>query len=468
MTLFINTEIALRELESNLAAGLSAANRGELVIIADQRQLPMLVSRALTGPGILHTKSVPTHPALRKTFKRAREKGFVVTSIDQEGGFLDASYEDFLEERFPPDTFDYVDFIFTWGKWDADNLIKKFPNQSENIIAGGAARLDLWKNSSVSAARPNWIPDGPFVLFSSNIVSNGHYRHWDIIKEVVKSGQLALGSAEIRNFFGVHSDSMKMHLEFLELFDFLSAELPEVKFVIRPHPTEDIDAWKTLLPPRDNIVISRFGSITPWIKHSQAVIHSGCTSGLEATISQIPVIYYEPRTVRGKESNLTRELGLLAQSPPAVKTALKEILRQSTVGEPVLTPPQWVRDRFGEALSDRSSAISVLNRVWESQVKVKSSRHSVLTLLRVAFFSNIQILLSQVREKIFRLSPAYSLEKFPNLRTVDLKAQIEYLSELFEIPPARLVLLSSKAFALLPPSRTWRKTSLPEQRFDRS
>ena len=64
--------------------------------------------------------------------------------------------------------------------------------------------------------------------------------------------------------------------------------------MLRPHPTENIKAWEIFLENVPNVHVIRQDSITAWVKNSFAVMHNGCTTAIEATISGKPVITYSP------------------------------------------------------------------------------------------------------------------------------------------------------------------------------
>ena len=63
---------------------------------------------------------------------------------------------------------------------------------------------------------------------------------------------------------------------------------------MRPHPTEDPAHWVNLLKGYNNIHIRSDGNLTEYIKNSECVIQSGCTSAIETFILKKPLINYIP------------------------------------------------------------------------------------------------------------------------------------------------------------------------------
>ena len=64
--------------------------------------------------------------------------------------------------------------------------------------------------------------------------------------------------------------------------------------VLRPHQNEDIESWEIYLKDVPNVRVIHEGSITSWVKHAFAIMHNGCTTALEATISDKPLLTYIP------------------------------------------------------------------------------------------------------------------------------------------------------------------------------
>ena len=99
------------------------------------------------------------------------------------------------------------------------------------------------------------------------------------------------------------AEKSKMIGLFVEALKYIADKNKNYNVILRPHPVENIDLWKTLLNGIKNIKVVRDDSISLWVKNSFAVMHNGCTTALEATISQKPVISYTPF-----KAKFTREL----------------------------------------------------------------------------------------------------------------------------------------------------------------
>ena len=94
-------------------------------------------------------------------------------------------------------------------------------------------------------------------------------------------------------FKEVAEDSRKTGA-FVEAITYLANKNNGFDIVLRPHPEENIEAWKTFLEGIPNVHVIKNDSITPWVNNAFAVMHNGCTTAIEATVSGKPVITYKP------------------------------------------------------------------------------------------------------------------------------------------------------------------------------
>ena len=83
---------------------------------------------------------------------------------------------------------------------------------------------------------------------------------------------------------------------FREMLPRLAEAFPGLKIVIRPHPNENHAVYKELAESRKNLLVLNQGNVIPWIRAARAVIHNGCTTGVEAFMLEEPAISYRAVT----------------------------------------------------------------------------------------------------------------------------------------------------------------------------
>ncbi|MDG2286251.1 MAG: hypothetical protein P8N43_12095, partial [Alphaproteobacteria bacterium] len=69
---------------------------------------------------------------------------------------------------------------------------------------------------------------------------------------------------------------------------------PETNIILRPHPAESIDRWHKYLGAAASIQIIRDGGHLAWTLASAVMVHTGCTTGLEAAILDTPALSLVP------------------------------------------------------------------------------------------------------------------------------------------------------------------------------
>ena len=93
MNIYLHVEISARELDSKLLLATLAASKGHQVIVSDLVGIEKGISSGLLAPGIFHTKSLSPHKDKIARHKKMIDKGFIITSIDEEGNLNDYGYQ---------------------------------------------------------------------------------------------------------------------------------------------------------------------------------------------------------------------------------------------------------------------------------------------------------------------------------------------------------------------------------------
>ena len=112
---------------------------------------------------------------------------------------------------------------------------------------------------------------------------------------------------------GRSAEDFKKILAYIEAVKYLSDNNNGYDIVLRPHPAEDIEAWKILLKGIPNVHVLRDGPINSWLHSSFAIMHNCCTTALEATVSNKPVVTYIPFD-QEYSPQLSNELGYRVES----------------------------------------------------------------------------------------------------------------------------------------------------------
>lgn len=438
MNIFIHVEIAARELDSKLLLAVLAAARGHEVLVSD---LNTFISSALSGrlsPGIFHTKSLTPTPEKTVRHQSLKDRNYLITSIDEEGGLIDHNYETDAKTRYSNKTITQASAVFGWSTDDTEVLRQIYPEFSSKIYQTGSPRADLWtKRFSQYWPVPQNIPKKPFLLVSSNMGAANHVNHLhEIIRFDRKAGYYELDSKMFAHRFSHTAENYRMTYAFIEAIRHMATSSRGYDIVLRPHPTENIEAWKTYLDGLPNVHVIREGAITPWVNNSFAVMHNGCTTALEATISGKPVVTYLPfKQQHGRE--LPNELGERVMSLKSLSDVVDRLFRASEIpgcGDHHLSMPESVAKKI--YIDDDELAAEKILHVWEDLAGCSHSRP--VNWMQFQAYLKVQemkaLAITHFRS-IFKgkTEPPKSNWKFPPMDPADIRGRVKRLQQILGV-----------------------------------
>jgi len=332
MNIYIHVEISVREFDSKLLLATLAAAKGHEVLVSDLEVIEKGLLGGWLPPGIFHTKSLTFSNTKHNRHKSLRSRGVKVTSIDEEAGITFNNYEQFSNERYSIETINESDAIFGWGDEDFSTLKKDYQNYSNKIYKTGSPRADLWKPLFLEYWNSFKLEhEKPYLLVSSNMTIGSSRSFENLIKDLNTAGLFDKIPELFKRQFIVRSDDYLKAIVFIEAIKYLSKHNSGYDIVFRPHPTEKVDTWKTFFKGVPNLHIIHEGSLTKWINKSFAVMHNGCSSALEASVMQKPVVTYVATELKNHflNNNFANQLGHKAKSKEELLQIVNKLFNES-------------------------------------------------------------------------------------------------------------------------------------------
>ena len=307
MNIYLVVELKKREFIPKLLLALEAAMHNHNVYLGNINQF---LKKDYLKPGLLHHKSITPVRDKISLLKRLKKKNFVISSLDEEVGGVSVNSKEYVNIRYGNKTFDLVDIIFTWGKFDYLNLIKIYKKFKKKIINSGNPRVDLWRQDF---QKFYGIKQKKFILISSNY--NFLFGHVNLADKYSKKKNLDYfkrGESEKFYFNRVKKEAVLVENLVFTLKN-LAKKFKSKVFLFRPHPEENVDAWKSIFDDCKNIKVSNTGNLSDIMNKAEIVLHNGCTGGLESAIRRIPTVSYMPfrdmsagHPVANKVSNIAK------------------------------------------------------------------------------------------------------------------------------------------------------------------
>lgn len=287
---YLPIETRSREFDSKCLVALGCIEKGMAVVLSSAG------ASKINLPGVALLKSAASFE--KEHIAKLKEQHIKCAVIDEEG-FVQTKNEKQRALRYSQETIDLVDQVFFNGEAEKE-LLNRFYSIPENKgTVSGNARFDFYKPEFHSyyqeQAKAHQLKHGKYILITSrfgNITPARKTGYIDFLKNA--RGIKEKDDLDIFRDFFTHSK--KIYQSFFDLLPQLSQKFSDFQIVIRPHPSEAPDFWQSAADKLHNVVVDSEGPIGPWVLGADAVLHNGCTTGLEAFLMRRPVFSYMPFT----------------------------------------------------------------------------------------------------------------------------------------------------------------------------
>ena len=297
-TLLIPVENQVRELDPKLLLACIAARHGFTSIIGSRREMEMGIDAY--PPSIYLSKSMTVRSLL--FFQVAHRLGHKIITWDEEA-LVHLPPETYYSRRLHPAAIKYVDHLFAWGEDNAElwrqygHLPKDTPIHVVGNPRGDLLRPEL-RSFYQKAADDTRRAYGDFILVNTNFNHvNAFGPDMNLFKPIDRPGQNPKFGRAARGMSRAYAEGLRDHKlavfeDFKRLIPRLAEAFPNHTIVVRPHPTENHAVYKQLTRGVHGVVVTNKGNVVPWLLATQALIHNGCTTGVEAYTLGIPAISY--------------------------------------------------------------------------------------------------------------------------------------------------------------------------------
>jgi surface carbohydrate biosynthesis protein len=310
----IPIEVKAREYHAKLLLSSIAAEAGFGVILGRKGILEFNI-RFLPRGIIFGNNIVSDKEAL---FARYRKMGYTVAAWCEEG-IAYRNRESYRHERVSAGAMRQTEAFFAWGDYHAEDVRLAVEGADHSkIVTSGSPRLDLLRPEfrEFYRAEANRIRSryGRIVLVNTNFHRFNHFLgRGAYLSELKRQGKVH--DAEREAFFSQWIEFLgDMYAAFAKMLRPLSSALRSHTVVLRPHPSENHDAWRKEVEGLPNVTVVHEGSSLPWILASDVVVHNSCATGIEAFAMGVPVVTYRPLTSRTYDAFLPNAVSRQAQT----------------------------------------------------------------------------------------------------------------------------------------------------------
>ncbi|MFC1875758.1 surface carbohydrate biosynthesis protein [Thermodesulfobacteriota bacterium] len=296
--LLIPVENQVRELDPKLLLACIAARRGFSSVIGSRQQLDFRI--ASFPRGIYLSKSMTVRSI--RMFKILRNLGHEIVAWDEEA-LVHLPPETYFSRRLSPKAMGYLSHLFAWGQDNVD-LWQQYPQLPIQvpIHISGNPRNDMLRSEMHGFFKNNIAKlrhaYGDFILVNTNFNHvNAFYPVQGLFLPLKKHGDKPKFGRSARGMTRKFAEGFRDHKlaifeDFKALIPCLERAFPNHMIVVRPHPTERHDIYHEIASQCERVRVTNEGNVIPWLMAAKALIHNGCTTGVEAYVMRVPTISY--------------------------------------------------------------------------------------------------------------------------------------------------------------------------------
>ena len=432
--LYLPIETVVRELDGKLLLAAGGVSRGFAVIIGSKGAVRK-VAKSI-GRGIWLDKGHGDHYVERR-LRELHLAGLDCTAIDEEGlAFPDP--EIYLKNRKigTGAAFPYLKAVFSWGEYQS-SILSRFDQGHDRLKITGNPRFDLlrkpFRNIFIQEIAKIKRHYAPYVLVNTRFAAGNYARYYGkpYLEQMRYTGQIR--TQEDEEYFIEKYDYMtELKRYYQELVITLAREIPGINVVVRPHPSEEHSTWRTAFTGLRNVNVRADGNVVPWILGAQAVIHTGCTTGIETFAADVPVLKYHPIYNPRHESPLANAFGEAFTDGDLLIDNVKNRFEKTGTSPNERDAGQVENLRKFVMNADGAFAYERMLDVFD-QLSRSSRAGEKITHLPIDHSTGTSIAL--VAKQVLRKSPVKSTQKFPGLSKRAVTTRMKTLMDLIVLRP---------------------------------
>ena len=432
MNILLPIETINREIDFKLVLASYLSGKGHQIYIGQHDFLMSLVPKMKVEGGLYIGKNIFNLDASIEKGEKyyfLKKNNFNIIYLNEEGAiFLKGEQE--MTKRFKKlynmDFFDENDDVCVWG-----SIQKKIEDKRASNVcvhATGHPRFDLckkeWHSLYQSKVKTLFDTYNDFILINGNYVGANHglgNEHLFLNKEHI--------DVEKRlKFINSYNYTSKQLSSMIHLTHHLAVLFPKLNFIYRPHPSEDHNYYELAFAAVENIYVKHDGPVMPWILASKLLLHDGCTTAIEASLAEKPVINYKPILDNYHDIWLPNQMGTRMTTIDEVVFYIKEMSRSN-----FNFPSQHINEKVLKFLYNfNGNSYEAFLKIIEKKIdKGKINSNVSITNIKKIFLKiSIRDFLIKILKPYKRKHLSYHNTKFYGFSETDVSQKFENISKL--------------------------------------
>ena len=430
-TVILPCEIKTREFDSKLLLGCILAERGYRVIVGSRNHIHMALGRL---PRSVYLGKDVRHSSLQivRILKRLGHQ-FIAQDEEAQLYYTRATYR---TARVHPEVLKEAKCLLAWGPDNALAWREAAAYNGAPILLTGNGRIDLMRPEmrGLHQARAKELSAkyGRFILINTNFGSLNHF--FTNLTALAPPEKLDAGA----NIWEMELSHHRYAIfrSFLNLLPRLATRFPKTNFILRPHPSENHETWIKAAQGAPNVFVSHEDGVIPWILASEAVIHNGCTTGLEAYILDGQPIAFQSAVSQSYDLHLPNALSTIVHTEDALFELVDTVIHKKHHLKGIQTPERAaLLANHASAIEGRLASELIADAIIEVAASAKLPKPLLSPQWLMGFVhAEARAFLKRrnLNKPGHKGNISYTKHRFPDTSLTEVRQRIRDLSEVLQ------------------------------------
>lgn len=257
------------------------------------------------------------------------EAGIKIGVLDSEGGVSPCLDQYYLRTlACEPALRHRISCYFCWGLEQAEHLRQRGWFRDSQAIVTGSPRLDFytpfWREAALKVSPYADQYPSPKVLINGNFPFLNPRFQTPEQEARMMIEKFGYDEENIARAQFVQRQTMS---GLVDLTNRLSARFSNATFIYRPHPFENLETYRSLLEPRENLHLVKKGTVDGWILRSSAVIQRNSSTAVESAIAGVPAL--QPEWIPIDTVSTVKDVSINCQTYEQICETLEAIISGS-------------------------------------------------------------------------------------------------------------------------------------------
>lgn len=420
--LLLPIETKVRELHGKCLLAAVAAEAGMRVLLGDLKMMARSAHRLPSG--IFLDKSVsPTRTA---RYARLKRLGFSIAAWCEEG-LVYRNKRAYQAERVSRPSLAHVDSFFAWGEIQRNDVLEVAPEAASKTIVTGNPRFDVLRPEyrTLFAGEVEGLLRryDPYILVNTNFSRFNRFLERESVVDTLRKRGVVRSEADELFYHRLSEHLGALFDEFRVAIAAIARMFPQLRVVVRPHPSEDHGRWRSALADVPNAVVIHEGSVIPWIIGAKMVIHNSCTTGVEAFLLDRRTVAYLPISDEELDSRLPNYLSEVAHDQNALMTLVRDTIENDHCRRSSSAGQRHLLSRYVANAEGPLACEGIIQTLCDRDLK--RGRAAARGLNRAFLATRAAVAAAVRRFREDRQMVAYTNQKFPGLSLEELKPIME-------------------------------------------